>query len=103
MRQDGRDLLVDITSKLGALATKIGKDEGEKEIAEMTVIELEGIRKKNRQVMTKSGLLDRTILDDSIIIDDESEVVLADLRNSVQVLDAYSDMISDYEHDVDSD
>jgi len=33
--------------------------------------------------MTKSGLLDRTILDESEMDDDESEVVLADLRNSV--------------------
>ena len=54
-------------------------------------------------MLTKSGLLDRTILDNSMMEDDESEVVLADLRNSVQVLDAYTDMISDYENDVESD
>ena len=54
-------------------------------------------------MMTKSGLLDKTIPDDSFMEDDESEAVLADLRNSVQILDAYTDMISDYENDVESD
>ena len=34
LQNDGRDLLIDIRSKLGTLASKIGKDDGEKEIAE---------------------------------------------------------------------